>query len=104
MRTSYACGSVHRFGLLDCVLHAAGGAAAKPRLSHSPLHGPNLTGVGIPVMRDTPEFAPEWRDTFSSARVIWGTWRLFASPDYKDFMGDYSSPAMVPHAQADRRA
>jgi len=47
-------------------------------------------------MRDTPEFAPAWRDSFSSARVIWGTWRLFASPDYKDFMGDYSSPYVVP--------
>ena len=58
--------------------------------------GPNLTGSGIPVARDTPEFAPEWRDTFSSARVVWGTWRLFASPNYTDFMGDYSSPAIVP--------
>ena len=58
--------------------------------------GPNLQGAGIAVMRDTPEFAPPWRDSFSSARVIWGTWRLFASPDYKDFMGDYSSPYVVP--------
>src|SRR4051794_7757513 len=57
--------------------------------------GPNLTGSGIPVARDTPEFAPEWRDTFTSVRVIWGTWRLFSSPNYADFMGDYSSPAIV---------
>ena len=57
---------------------------------------PGLQGSGIPVVRDTPELAPEWRDKLSSARVIWGTWRLFASPDYKDFMGDYSAPAEVP--------
>src|SRR5689334_11264385 len=56
---------------------------------------PNLQGSGIPVARDTPELAPEWRDKISSARVIWGTWRLFASAEYKDFMGDYS-PAVVP--------
>jgi len=58
--------------------------------------GPNLQGAGIAVMRDTPEFALPWRDSFSWGRVIWGTWRLFASPDYKDFMGDYSSPYVVP--------
>jgi hypothetical protein len=57
---------------------------------------PGLQGSGIPVARDTPELAPEWRDKLSSARVIWGTWRLFAAPDYKDFMGDYSAPAEVP--------
>lgn len=57
---------------------------------------PNLQGSGIPVVRDTPELAPEWQGKISSARVIWGTWRLFASPEYKDFMGDYSAPAVVP--------
>ena len=57
---------------------------------------PNLQGSGIPVVRDTPELAPEWQGKISSARVIWGTWRLFASPEYKDFMGDYSAPAQVP--------
>jgi len=58
--------------------------------------GSNLTGSGIPVVRDTPEFAPAWQNSFTSARIIWGTWRLFASPYYTDFMGDYSSPAIVP--------
>jgi hypothetical protein len=57
---------------------------------------PNFQGSGIPVARDTPELAPEWRDKLASAHVIWGTWRLFASTDYKDFMGDYSAPAQVP--------
>ena len=58
--------------------------------------GPNLTGSGIPVARDTPELDPAWRGKISSARVVWGTWRLFASLTYTDFMGDYSSPAVVP--------
>lgn len=57
---------------------------------------PNFQGAGIPVMRDTPELDPQWSGRLSSARVIWGTWRLFASPEYKDFMGDYASPAEVP--------
>jgi hypothetical protein len=58
--------------------------------------GANFQPPGLPVARDTPELAPEWRDRISSVQVIWGTWRLFASQDYKDFMGDYSAPAQVP--------
>jgi hypothetical protein len=57
---------------------------------------PNLQGSGVPVARDTSEMDPQWRGKISSARVIWGTWRLFESTDYKDFMGDYSAPAVVP--------
>jgi len=56
---------------------------------------PNLQGVGIPVVRDTPEFSVAWRDTASSARVIYGTWRLFSEPDYKGFMGDYKAPVAI---------
>jgi hypothetical protein len=56
---------------------------------------PNLQGYGIPVVRDTPELAEAWRDTAASARVIYGTWRLFTDPDYKGFMGDYTAPAVV---------
>ena len=57
---------------------------------------PDFQGSGVPVSRDTPELEPAWAGKLSSAKVIWGTWRLFASPEYKDFMGDYSSPAAVP--------
>lgn len=56
---------------------------------------PNLQGLGLPIVRDTPELAEEWRNTASSARVIYGTWRLFTDPDYKGFMGDYTAPAIV---------
>jgi hypothetical protein len=79
-------------------------ASCAPRFAAAPSPGclihlftqPGLQGSGIPVERDTPELTPEWSGKLSSARAIWGTWRLFASPDYKDFMGDYTAPADVP--------
>jgi Beta/Gamma crystallin len=56
---------------------------------------PNLQGYGLPVVKSTPELSEAWRNTASSARVIYGTWRLFTDPDYEGFMGDYSAPAVV---------
>jgi hypothetical protein len=55
---------------------------------------PDLQGSGIPVVKDTAELAEVWR-RISSAKVIYGTWRLFAEAGYKDFMGDYRAPADV---------
>lgn len=63
---------------------------------------PYLQGYGIPVVRDTPELSEAWRNTASSAKVIYGTWRLFTDPDYKGFMGDYSAPAAVPELRPAR--
>jgi hypothetical protein len=57
---------------------------------------PNMQGYELPVMRDTPEVAIAWHNTAVSARVIYGTWRLFTDPDYKGFMGDYKAPVDVP--------
>lgn len=57
---------------------------------------PNLQGYGLPVVRDTPELAAAWHNMAASARVIYGTWRLFTDPDYKGFMGDYKAPADIP--------
>src|SRR5438105_11912404 len=57
---------------------------------------PDLQGAGVPVMRDTPELTATWRSTAGSAKVIYGTWRLFSEPDYKGFMGDYLSAMEVP--------
>ena len=66
---------------------------------------PNLQGNGIPVIRDTPELTAAWRAKVSSARVIYGTWRLFTDPEYKGFMGDYKAPVdvlqLVPARQLD---
>jgi hypothetical protein len=56
---------------------------------------PALQGAALPVVRDTPELAEPWH-AVKSARVIYGTWRLFADRDYKGFMGDYAAPADVP--------
>lgn len=55
---------------------------------------PNLRGAPLPVVKDTPEVAEAWHDA-QSARVIYGTWRLFTERDYKGFMGDYTAPADV---------
>jgi hypothetical protein len=56
---------------------------------------PNLQGWGLPIVKDTPELTEAWRNTASSAKVIYGTWRLFTDTDYKGFMGDYAAPADV---------
>ena len=95
MRTSYACGSVIGLASLAASCAPPLPLLRAPVVSFIFIQGPVRRGR-ISVVRDTPEFALPWRDSFSSARVIWGTWRLFASPDYNDFMGDYSSPYVVP--------
>jgi hypothetical protein len=56
---------------------------------------PNLQGFGLPVVRDTPELAEEWHNV-ASARIVYGTWRLYTDRDYKGFMGDYAAPLDVP--------
>jgi len=56
-----------------------------------------LQGYGMPVRRDTEELAPAWHDQVSSAKVIYGTWRLFADRGFKGFMGDYKAPVDVPY-------
>jgi Beta/Gamma crystallin len=63
---------------------------------------PNLQGYGVPVVRDTPELAEAWRNMAWSARVVYGTWRLFTDPDYKGFMGDYTAPAVIPQLRPAR--
>jgi hypothetical protein len=55
---------------------------------------PNLQGAALPVVKDTPEVAEAWHGA-ASAKIIYGTWRLFAERDYKGFMGDYTAPANV---------
>jgi hypothetical protein len=97
------CGPVvHAAAIIGLACLTASCAPPRVALPPSPgclIHlytGANFQPPGLPVARDTPELAPEWRDRISSVQVIWGTWRLFASQDYKDFMGDYSAPAQVP--------
>src|SRR6266403_3154511 len=56
---------------------------------------PNLQGNALPIVRDTQDVAKEWHDNAASAKVIYGTWRLFTNAEYKGFMGDYRAPADV---------
>ena len=63
---------------------------------------PNLQGYVLPVMRDTPELADSWHNAAASAKVLAGTWRLFANPNYTGFMGDYRAPADVPQLMPPR--
>ena len=64
MRTSYACGSGRSVWPAWPRPARRRSYASKPRLSHSSLYRARSAGVGIPVARDTPELAPDWRDTF----------------------------------------
>jgi hypothetical protein len=57
---------------------------------------PNLQGAVLPIRQDTERLAAPWHDTASSAKVIFGTWRLYTDPDFNGFMGDYRAPAAVP--------
>ena len=56
---------------------------------------PAERGYVLPVVQDPPELAAPWHDAAASAKVIYGTWRLFAESDYKGFIGDYKAPADV---------
>jgi len=57
---------------------------------------PNLQGNELPIITSTPDLASEWNDVTVSAKVVYGTWRLFENPDYKGFMGDYKAPVDIP--------
>jgi hypothetical protein len=52
-------------------------------------------GLPLPVRGDVPELAAAWNDKAASAKVVYGTWRLYANPDFNGFMGDYKAPADI---------
>jgi hypothetical protein len=56
---------------------------------------PGLQGPPLPVRSDTSDLAVEWHEAAASAKVVYGTWRLFTSPVFTGFMGDYKAPADV---------
>ena len=56
---------------------------------------PNLQGNVLPIVRDTQDVASQWHDIAASAKVIYGTWRLYTNAEFKGFMGDYRAPADV---------
>jgi hypothetical protein len=56
---------------------------------------PGLRGDVMPVRDDTQDLASKWQSTAASAKVVYGTWRLFSDPAYIGFMGDYQAPTDV---------
>jgi len=57
---------------------------------------PALQGTPLPVMGDTEDLASAWQETSASAKVVYGTWRLYADSGFSGFMGDYRAPAEIP--------
>ncbi len=57
---------------------------------------PALQGVALPVMGDTEDLAAKWQETAASARIVFGSWRLYSEPEFGGFMGDYKAPAEIP--------
>ena len=55
----------------------------------------NLKGVPLPIRGDTEELAAPWQQLAMSAKIVYGTWRLYADPGFSNVMGDYVAPADV---------
>src|SRR5215472_10615100 len=53
---------------------------------------PGLAGNPLPVRGDTSDITATWHETAASAKVIYGTWRLFSEPTFVGFAGDYKAP------------
>lgn len=56
---------------------------------------PNLLGYALPVRVDTPDLSGVWSKSAASARVVYGTWRLYTRPHYRGFIGDFKAPAYI---------
>lgn len=96
-----------RFGIgMNCIV-ALGLAASTPACTPTapPYAGPGclmylyplprLAGIPLPVRGDTPDITPMWHETAASAKVVYGTWRLFSDPGFEGFAGDYKAPTDV---------
>ena len=47
-------------------------------------------------MGDTDDVAAAWQEKVASAKVVYGTWRLYTDTGFGGFMGDYKAPADIP--------
>jgi hypothetical protein len=56
---------------------------------------PGPKGYGLPIRSDTEQLADPWPHLAASAKVVYGTWRLYSEPDFTGFMGDYKAPVDV---------
>jgi hypothetical protein len=53
----------------------------------------DFKGTPLPIRGDTVQLADPWQHLASSARVVYGSWRLYSEPEFVGFMGDYKAPA-----------
>lgn len=60
---------------------------------------PGLLGYALPVRVDTPDLSAVWSKSAASARVVYGTWRLYTRPHYRGFIGDFKAPAYIMRLQ-----
>jgi hypothetical protein len=56
---------------------------------------PDLQGYALPVRESTSELSEAWSKSAASARVVYGTWRLYSQPTYEGFMGDFKAPTNI---------
>lgn len=56
---------------------------------------PRLAGAPLPVMGDASDITSAWHETAASAKVVYGTWRLYSDPSFTGFAGDYKAPQDV---------
>ena len=56
---------------------------------------PRLGGTPLPIRGDSGDITSAWHETAASARVVYGTWRLYSEADFVGFAGDYKAPQDV---------
>jgi Beta/Gamma crystallin len=56
---------------------------------------PDMKGYGLSIRGDTEQLADPWPHLAASAKVVYGTWRLYSDPEFTGFMGDYKAPLDV---------
>jgi hypothetical protein len=64
---------------------------------------PDMTGYSLPIRADTDDLSKAWEQHAMSAKVVYGTWRLYSQPLFTGFMGDYKAPATIPQLAPERQ-
>lgn len=63
----------------------------------------NFRGGAIPIAADTTDIATGWQSPVGSAKIFYGTWRLYTDPYYEGFMGDYAAPQEIAQMRPDTK-
>ncbi|HTV90783.1 MAG TPA: beta/gamma crystallin-related protein [Stellaceae bacterium] len=56
---------------------------------------PDMKGYALPIREDSERLAEPWPHLAASAKVVYGTWRLYSEPEFAGAMGDYKAPADI---------